>query len=79
MSLVLQAAPSRVVVVDDTNDDWVAIYVDGQKRAEGPFLSAANILEAVGIDYEEKQVSIGQHDYRNLFPDTLEELERAAP
>jgi hypothetical protein len=48
----------RVTLVSSENGDWEGIYVDGRLRHEEHLCSAACVLEALGIKYEDKVIEL---------------------
>jgi hypothetical protein len=58
-----------VCVVYSEDRDWVAVYVDGRRKAEGHKLSAEQVLEAVGVEHK----VAGVKNRHGRFTDNLSE------
>lgn len=56
-----------------TADDWVAVYKDGTKVWENHSCPLAEGLTALGIDFEEREVSSAHPEFYTgeEFPDEL--------
>lgn len=50
------------------NGDWTAMYVDDHKVVENHILDDDEVLEALGIDFEVKELDIDN------FPDNLKDI-----
>lgn len=53
----------------DEGGDWEALYVDGRKIIENHSLSSTQVLDALGIEYERREVP--EDPYGDGFPETL--------
>lgn len=66
-------ASVTVVYAEDTGD-WVALYRDGVRVAEGHSLSEGELMRALGVEFEIVRASAEDNGWR--FPDRLEDLVR---
>lgn len=56
-------------------DDWVAVYVDGNMKAQGHDLSARKILEILDIEYEKLYLETENlEEFGYTLPSKFEEL-----
>lgn len=59
-----------IVLVEDHEGEYVALYVDGELVAEGPSISERQMLEALGCEFDIKYTTI-----EDDLPESLDELE----
>jgi hypothetical protein len=65
----------RVDLVSSASGDWIAVYVDGDKVAEGHSLSEGMVLDAVGIQHGRRELSDKEIDeLGSHFPDSVFDL-----
>jgi hypothetical protein len=69
--------PPEVVLVTNRSGDWVGIYVKGKLLDQGHSLSPWMILGALGIEFDQREISMDPYKMSSL-PETLEELPDAA-
>jgi hypothetical protein len=76
-SAMLRETPDvpRVELRTSSLGDWIAIYVDGEKKADGHSLHPREILAAVGITPSEQEMPLDDMgmtpDGSDPFPETL--------
>jgi len=65
----------QVTILSSEGGDWTALYIDGKKAIENHSLSEREVVEALGIDCECRELSDEYlEESGSNFPDTLEEL-----
>lgn len=63
--------PTRVVITRDEDGDWSGLYVNGELVYQNHRISADDVLEALGIEYETRGIDLGDggsfpQDYKDL-------------
>jgi len=64
----------KVHIITDLYGDWIALYKDGSKVAEGHSLDEKQVLDALGIEYTESEISNDEYDtgiHEDFFPKVL--------
>lgn len=60
-----------VHIIDSSDGDWIALYKDGVKVAEGHSIYVTEALEVLGIEFTKEEVDVDPYDPESCFPDKL--------
>jgi hypothetical protein len=63
---------ARITIVDGDSGDWVGIYKDGKLLDQGHSFEPGEVLDLLGIPYNEVRVPIPRGGH---LPDDQDELE----
>jgi hypothetical protein len=62
----------RVRFITSSDGDWVAMYVDGVKVAEGHSISRYDVLDALDIPYASEEIDVDPYAVDEAFPDEID-------